>query len=110
MLFSQTTIAFMAFLAQGLAAATPKLANANVNANLLDPLAKREVAVDVCNTTHSTCMATVGASNPSLCDTLVATCCDDARDTCANRPGVDTAICAAEHAVCYAYFSLPIPV
>lgn len=97
MLFSQTTIAFMAFFAQGLAAATPKLAN-------------REVAVAVCETTRSTCMATVGASDPTLCNTLVATCCDNARDVCADRPGVDTAICAAEHAVCYAYFSLPIPV
>lgn len=101
MLFSQTTIAFVAFFAQGLAAATPKLAHPN---------ASREVAVTVCKTTHSTCMATVGTSDPTLCNTLVATCCDDARDTCANRPGVDTAICAAEHAVCYAYFSLPIPV
>lgn len=112
MLFSETTIAFMAFLAQGLAAATPKLANANANANanLADPFAKREVAVEVCETTRSTCMATVGASDPTLCNTLVATCCNNARDVCEDRPGVDTAICAAEHAVCYAYFSLPIPV
>lgn len=80
------------------------------NANLPDPFAKREVAVTVCETTRSTCMATVGTSNPTLCNTLVATCCDNERDVCANRPGVDTAICAAEHAVCYAYFSLPIPV
>ncbi|KAG6354209.1 hypothetical protein INS49_004813 [Diaporthe citri] len=174
MLFSKTTIAFVAFVAQGLAAATPKLDNLNypgnstapattcsavrstcqaqgdanqsqcaslaagccnaadtvcrtsaganmatcsaekaacyAGANLPDPYAKREVAVTVCETTRSTCMATVGTSDPTLCNTLVATCCDNERDTCANRPGVDTAICAAEHAVCYAYFSLPIPV
>ncbi|KAL1853175.1 hypothetical protein Daus18300_011914 [Diaporthe australafricana] len=183
MLFSQTTIAFMAIFAQGLAAATPKLVNnpkdignttapattcsavrsacqskadanqsqcaslaagcctaadyvcrtaagANMatcsadkaacyaDAGLPDPYAaaaaaanlKREVAVEVCETTRSTCLATVGASDPALCKTLVATCCDDERDVCADRPGVDTAICASEHAVCYAYFSLPIPV
>ena len=80
------------------------------DANLPNPYAKREVAVAVCETTRSTCMATIGTSDPSLCNTLVATCCDNERDTCANRPGIDTAICASEHAVCYAYFSLPIPV
>ncbi|KAJ0116850.1 hypothetical protein J7T55_010001 [Diaporthe amygdali] len=174
MLFSKTTIAFMAIFAQGLAAATPKLVNPNYTGNstatattcsavrsacqakgdanqaqcaslaagccnaadtvcrtgaganmatcsaekaacyatasLPNPYAKREVAVEVCETTRSTCMATAGTSDPSLCNTLVATCCDNARDVCADRPGVDTAICASEHAVCYAYFSLPIPV
>lgn len=174
MLFSQTTIAFMAIFAQGLAAATPQLVNPNsigngtaptntcsairsacqsqgdanqaqcaalaasccnsadavcrtaadanmatcsankaacyADARLPDPYAKREVAVTVCETTRSTCLATIGTSDPSLCNTLVATCCDNERDTCENRPGVDTAICASEHAVCYAYFSLPIPV
>lgn len=79
-------------------------------ASLPDPYAKREVAVDVCETTRSTCMATAGASDPSLCNTLVATCCDNARDNCNDRPSVDTAICATEHTVCYAYFSLPVPV
>lgn len=171
MLFSQTSIAFMALFAQGLTAVAPSYisnstsaattcsairsacqarddanqaqcaslaagccnaadtvcrtaADANMatcsankaacygNANLPDPFAnsKREVAVTVCETTRATCMATAGKSDPSLCNTLVATCCDNERDTCANRPGVDTAICASEHAVCYAYFSLPIPV
>lgn len=174
MLFSKTTIAFVAFLAQGLAAAAPQLVNPNyigngtasattcsairsacqsrtdsnqsqcaalaasccnsadavcragadanvsfcssqkatcyTDANLPNPYAKREVAVTVCETTRSTCMATIGNSDPATCNTLVATCCDNERDTCENRPGIDTAICASEHAVCYAYFSLPIPV
>ncbi|KAG8160978.1 hypothetical protein KVR01_009242 [Diaporthe batatas] len=77
-------------------------------ANLPNPYAKREVAVAVCETTRSTCLAAIGNSDPALCHTLVATCCDNARDTCADKPGVDTAICDTEHAVCYAYFSLPV--
>lgn len=77
-------------------------------ASLPDPYAKRELAVAVCETTRSTCMATIGNSDPALCNTLVATCCDNERDTCVGRAGADKAICATEHAVCYAYFSLPV--